>query len=84
MQTPLNLALANENFKFAEKLIDLGAIPSINDKRIAFEVRQLFLIFYRKIIRICITDLKLYLTANLVIQHYQGWLRNTAPPALVI
>jgi len=40
MQTSLNLALANENFKFAEKLIDLGAIPSINDKRIAFEVRK--------------------------------------------
>jgi ankyrin repeat protein len=38
MQTPLSLALGNENFKFAEKLIDLGAIPSINDKRIAFEV----------------------------------------------
>jgi hypothetical protein len=39
MQTPLSLALANENFRFAEKLLDLGANVSINDKRIAFEVK---------------------------------------------
>jgi len=39
MQTPLSLALTNENFRFGEKLLDLGANVSINDKRIVFEVK---------------------------------------------
>jgi hypothetical protein len=38
MQTSLTLALTNENFKSAEKLIDSDAKISINDRRIAYEV----------------------------------------------